>query len=137
MINTATNELDVNNENWKYALSTLDSTSQNQYTRTIERYNNFCTIEGFLKESTDSIEKFLIFCKTPEVKLASDAYAMNNILPKDKMAAKTLWSVLSHIKKYFIVCTRRKICEEDIRLNGLLQQWEKSEEVSQAKVSFF
>jgi hypothetical protein len=45
-----------------------------------------------------------------------------------------MWSVLSHLKKFFNNCCNRKISEENNRLEGMIQQWEKSEVVHQAKV---
>ena len=126
--------LSVDNPNWMYALSILDQISQTQYTRSIHRYLDFCNIEALAKENAESVEKFLIFCKNPESKAGVIDYSNNQILLKEAMAAKTLWSVLSHLKKFFNACNNRHICNENARLNGILLQWEKLEEINQAKV---
>jgi hypothetical protein len=125
-------ELSTDNPNWVYMLSLLDASSQNQYTRTAERFLEFCKVEGIAKENAESVEKFLIYCKDPQAK---PIFSSNVMMPKDTMAAKTLWAVLSHLKKFFNACYNRHICEENVRLNGFLLQWEKSEEINQAKVS--
>jgi hypothetical protein len=117
-----------------YALSILDLKSQNAYTRSTQRYLDFCEIELLPKDDVNSVEKFLIFCKQPELKADLDIYKLNKTLPKEKLSAKTIWSVLSHLKKFFNACNNRRICEENARLDAIIQQWEKYEEVHQAKV---
>jgi hypothetical protein len=114
----------------------LDATSQNQYTRTTERYLELCSIAGLIEENAESVEKFLIYCKDPQEACRNkEELAFGVLLPKEPMAAKTLWTVLSHLKKFFVACQNCMICAENPHLNGLLQQWEKSEEITQAKVT--
>jgi hypothetical protein len=108
------NDLSVNNEKWKYCLSILDVNSQNQYTRSVERYLKFCDNELLTKESSESVEAFMNFCKDPTSKAEISIYKDCKILSfKEGLAAKTLWSVLSHIKKFFQVCASRHICNNN------------------------
>jgi site-specific recombinase XerD len=129
------NDLSVDNEKWKYCLTTIDSRSQNQYTRSVERYLKFCDNELLTKESSEAVESFMKFCKDPSSRADIPIYKDCKILSfKEGLAAKTLWSVLSHLKKFFQVCASRQICDENPHLNGNLQQWEKLEEINQSKV---
>jgi hypothetical protein len=108
MIQSIDSDLVSDNQKWNYVLSLLDATSQNQYTRTTERYLEFCSIAGLIKENAESVEKFLIYCKDPQEACRNkEELAFGVLLPKEPMAAKTLWTVLSHIKKFFVACQNK------------------------------
>jgi hypothetical protein len=126
--------LSVDNQSFKEFIESLDKASQNQYVRSCERYFLFCSIEKVPKDSIHSVELFLKFCHDP-LKRKDDLGFDNSMLPTDALATKTLWSILAHIKKLFLVCCNRKICEENLMLNSVLQQWEKKELVKKATVS--
>jgi hypothetical protein len=121
-------DLSVDNPSFKEAISYFDVKSQNHYVRSCERYLIYCNIQNLRPEATDSVPKFLKYCRnSKEENDRNETLATNPILSKkETTSTSSLWSILSHLKKLFNTCCNRDICNENKQLNKTLQQWEKT-----------
>ena len=126
--------MNPNNIEWMQYLNGINIASKPQYERTVKRYNYFCVLEQIEPSAIESVGKYINFLhfRVPKDGVPLEEYCVE-FMPQVQIMTSSIWSMLSHLKKYFQLCLRRNICDEDLSLNTTLQNWEKKDTKTQSK----
>ncbi len=99
------------------------------YSKTVERYNYLCKIEGINTYHTSSVARFLDFLHERNYLTTIDLNLYQDIiLPQENFHTSTINCILSILNKYFLYCTNRIIHKENRGLYDRLSQWMKHSE---------